>query len=71
MVWVLCGAKFHGVENNVFAWQFAYNFDYVICCGIKAFGSFGKELEENVFFEVRAGYLIQNASVGFSYFIGW
>jgi nicotinic acid mononucleotide adenylyltransferase len=23
-------------ENNVWRWQFAYNVDYVICCGIKA-----------------------------------
>ena len=25
-----------GLEGNVLRRQFAYNFDYVICCGIKA-----------------------------------
>lgn len=31
-------------------WQFAYNVDYVICCGIKALDKLRQGLEENVFF---------------------
>lgn len=33
-----CGFASNEVEGNVLRWQFAYNVDYVICCGIKAVG---------------------------------
>lgn len=37
----------------------------LLAVAFKTRQSIGKAVGENVFFEVRAGYLIQNAGVGF------
>jgi len=52
--------KWRGIAR--FALAFDYNFDYVICCGIKASDKLRTSVGENVFFIRRAGYLIQKCS---------
>ncbi len=37
-------------RRTTFGGCFAYNFDYVICCALKRWTSFGQVSEENVFF---------------------
>ncbi|WP_379968015.1 hypothetical protein [Epilithonimonas sp. UC225_85] len=52
-----------------FALAIAHNFDYVICCGIKALGKLGKASEENVFFSCGGGILFKNAGGWLFHFI--
>lgn len=60
--WGICQERSLSEWKATFGGCFAYNFDYVICCGGFVWESWRVWVEENVFFEVRAGYLIQNAS---------
>ena len=59
-MWLVCAERsFSGVENNGLRWQFDYNFDYVICCGIKASDKLRGASEENVFFSFGGGKTTQ------------